>query len=117
MKKIRDLDNPTPGLAKYLNSAGSKANWDEFRDHNQGASHKELIEKLIDLQHELCAYCEINLTETDRQIEHVVPRSDPQRGAEKEVAVTNMIACCKGGTSSAYAPLKKAAMKIDTVSQ
>ncbi len=103
MKKIRELTTSTSGLAEYLNSVEAKANWDAFRDHNQGASHKELIEKLIDLQHRLCGYCEINLTETDRQIEHVVPRNDPQHGTARELDVTNMIACCKGGTSSTYA--------------
>ena len=50
MKKIREVDESTPGLAEYLNSVEAKANSDAFRDHNQGASHKELIEKLIDLQ-------------------------------------------------------------------
>ncbi len=50
MKKIRELTTSTSGLAQYRNSVEVKANWDAFRDHNQGASHKELIEKLIDLQ-------------------------------------------------------------------
>ena len=50
MKKIREWTTSTSGLAEYLNSVEAKANWDAFRDHNQGASHKELIEKLIDLQ-------------------------------------------------------------------
>ncbi len=107
MKKIRELNNPTSGLAQYRNSVEVKANWDAFRDHNQGASHKELIERLIAVQHGLCGYCEINLTETDRQIEHIIPRNDPQQGAAREVDVTNMIACCKGGTSSTYAPSEK----------
>ena len=107
MKKIRELNNPTSGLAQYRNSVEVKANWDAFRNHNQGASHKELIEKLIAVQHGLCGYCEINLTEIDRQIEHVIPRNDPQQGAAREVDVTNMIACCKGGTSSTYAPSEK----------
>lgn len=107
MKKIRELNNPTSGLAQYRNSVEVKANWDAFRNHNQGASHKELIEKLIDVQHGLCGYCEINLTETDRQIEHVIPRNDPQHGAAREVDVKNMIACCKGGTSSVFAPSER----------
>lgn len=107
MKKIRELNTATPGLAEYLNSAGANANWNVFRDHNQGTSYKELIEKLIDVQHGLCGYCEINLTEIDRQIEHITPRNDPQQGAAREVDVTNMIACCKGGTSSVYAPSER----------
>ena len=103
MKKIRELNKPTLGLAEYLDAIGDDANWDEFRDHNAGASYNELIEKLIDVQHGLCGYCEINLIELDRQIEHVIPRSDPPQGASREVDITNMIACCKGGTSPVFA--------------
>ena len=103
MKKIHKLDNPTLGLAKYLNAVGDDANWEGFRDHNKGASYNELIEELIDVQHGLCGYCEINLVELDRQIEHVIPRGDSQYGASKEVDITNMIACCKGGTSPVFA--------------
>ena len=79
MKKIRELNNPTSGLAQYRNSPGAKTNWDAFRDHNQGASHKKLIEKLIAVQHGLCGYCEINLTETDRQIEHVILEEEAEQ--------------------------------------
>ena len=107
MKAIRELDEPTPGLAEYVDAVGDDANWNGFRDHNAGTSYNELIEKLIDVQHGLCGYCEINLTELDRQIEHVIPRSDPQQGASDEVDITNMIACCKGGTSPVFAPSEK----------
>ena len=111
VKVIRELNKPTPGLAEYLKAVGDNANWDDFRDHNKGASYNELIEKLIDVQHGLCGYCEINLCgailEFDRQIEHVIPQGDPQQGASKEVDVTNMIACCKGGTWSVFASSEK----------
>lgn len=108
MKVIRELNKPTPGLAEYIDAEGDNANWDGFRDHNAGASYNELIEELIDAQHGLCGYCEINLCgsnliEFDRQIEHVIPRGDSQYGASKEVDITNMIACCKGGTSPVFA--------------
>ena len=103
MKAIRELNKPTPGLAAYLDAVGDGANWDGFRSHNAGASYSKLIEKLADIQHRLCGYCEINLIQLDRQIEHVIPRADPQLGASKEVDITNMIACCKGGTSSVFA--------------
>ena len=103
MKVIRELNKPTPGLAEYLAAVGDNANWDGFRDYNAGASYNELIEELIDTQHGLCGYCEINLTELDRQIEHVIPQGDSQQGASKEVDITNMIACCKGGTWSVFA--------------
>lgn len=107
MKAIRELDEPTPGLAKYVDAVGDDATWNGFRDHNAGASYNELIERLIDVQRGLCGYCEIDLIELDRQIEHVIPRSDPQQGASKEMDFTNMIAYCKGGTSLVFAPSEK----------
>ena len=107
MKVIRKLNEPTPGLAGYLVAVGDNANWGGFRDHNKSASYKELIDKLTDFQRGLCGYCEINLTELDRQIEHVIPQGDPQQGAAKAVDITNMIACCNGGTWSVFASSKK----------
>ena len=102
MKRIRKRNKTTPGLAEYLKVVGDNANWNDFRDHNKGASYNELIEELIDVQHGLCGYCEINLIELDRQIEHVIPRRDPQQGASREVDITNLIASCKGGTSPVF---------------
>ena len=107
MKRIRELNKPTPGLAEYLDTVDNNVNWEGFRDHNASVSYNELIEKLIDVQHGLCGYCEINLVELDRQIEYVIPRRDPQQGASREVDITNMIACCKGGTSSVFASSEK----------
>lgn len=107
MKAIRELNKPTTGLAEYLDTTSSDANWDGFRDHNAGVSYNELIKKLIDVQHGLCGYCEITLIKLDRQVEHVIPRKDPQHGASREVDITNMIACCKGGTSPVFVSSEK----------
>ena len=107
MKTIRALNNPTPGLVKYLNAVGDDANWEEFRYHNSGASYRELRDTLTQNQHGLCAYCEIELIELDYQIEHVIPQSDPEYGTSREVDITNLIACCKGGTSSVFASSTK----------
>ena len=105
MKRIRKLRNPTPGLDTYLKCEGAKASWEGFRDHEAGGSHGELAETLAELQHNLCGYCEIDLTELDRQIEHVIPRSNPQNGTARALDPTNLIACCKGGTSrNLYGP-------------
>ena len=41
----------------------------------------------------------MDLTELDRQVEHVVPRS---HDSSRSLDVTNMIACCKGGTEGVY---------------
>ena len=99
MKRIRPLREATPGLASYLEFEMEDPNWNGFRDHNTGASYREFIEALVAFQHGLCGYCEIDLIELDRQIEHVVPQSDPVRGSSGALDPTNMIACCTGGTS------------------
>ncbi len=98
MKRIRKLSNPTPGLDTYLTCEGNKASWQRFRSHKAGASYRELAETLVDTQHGLCGYCEIDINEQDRQVEHVLPQSAPQQGAARALDHANMIACCKGGT-------------------
>ncbi len=99
MKRIRSLDRCPPGLDTYLfEGLEDTRNWDGFRSQEAGESYLELIERLIDRQHGLCGYCEINIRETDRQVEHVVPQSDPQHGTALLLDYRNMIACCKGGT-------------------
>ena len=99
MKRIRRLCESTRGLGSYLDQVGGDAEWDDFRSHDAGNSHRELLNELNDLQHGLCGYCEVDLTELDRQVEHVVPRS---HDSSRSLDVTNMIACCKGGTAGVY---------------
>ena len=99
MKRIRKLSHPTPGLDTYLAEKGNNTkDWEEFRSHKAGASYRELAETLMDIQHGLCGYCETDIDKRDRQVEHVVPQSDPQQGAARALDHANMIACCKGGT-------------------
>lgn len=98
MKRIRGLDAPTPGLSDYVAGAAGEADWEGFRSHRRGASYRELVESLIDLQHRLCAYCEIELGRLNRQIEHVVPRSHSKYGAARALDPANLAACCLGGT-------------------
>ena len=100
MKKIRELNESTPGLAKYLNVVGDEANWEEFRSHNSGASRNELMDALAQNQHGLCAYCENVIKGWRRQIEHVIPQSDDEMGKSKALYIANLVACCVGGTES-----------------
>ena len=95
MKRIRMLEGPTCGLAQYLAHAGARASWQGFRRDPKRRS--ELIDVLARLQHGLCGYCEIDLVEDDRQIEHVIPRSDRRQGAARALDPTNLIICCHGG--------------------
>ena len=99
MKKVHEFKNPTPGLTAYLNCVGAKANWGEFRSHISGASYEELRETLTRNQHGLCAYCEIAINGSRRQVEHVIPRSDGTLGQVKALDIANMVACCLGGTA------------------
>ncbi len=100
MKRIRAVAEPTPGLRAYLDSV-DHANWGEFGSHDAGRSLHELHETLVLNQHELCACCEIEIKQR-RQIEHVIPRSDEVDGRQRALDVTNMIACCLGGTKPVY---------------
>ena len=99
MKRIRSLPDCPPGLAGYLAHEVDEVNdWDGFRSHEAGASYLALVEPLVDIQHGLCGYCEIDIEPRDRQVEHVIPQSDPLHGATHALDYGNMIACCKGGT-------------------
>lgn len=100
MKRIRPLREPTPGLVDYLDVEGDRATWDGFGSHaGSSAAKRELTDALEAVQHGLCGYCEIDLHPRDREIEHVIPRSDTaRRGVERALDHTNMIACCLGGS-------------------
>ena len=98
MKRIRALDGPTLGLVDYLDCEGERADWDGFRSHQAGAAYRKILDTLQCIQHGLCGYCEIDVTEQDRQVEHVMPRSDRERGMARALDPENMMACCKGGT-------------------
>ena len=98
MKIVRRLENPTDGLARYLSDVREKADWEEFRSHERGKSIEELGSALLETQHGICGYCEIGIDDSNRQIEHVVPQSDPRQGAALMFDSRNMMACCLGGT-------------------
>lgn len=97
MKRIRQFPGPVPGLAEYRRQAGPQASWRGYRDHRAGRRrYRSLIESLVGLQHGLCGYCEIDLIEGDRQVEHVIPRN---KAPDRDLDAENMIACCQGGAS------------------
>ena len=99
MKRIRALDGPTPGLADYLEREDEQyVSWDGFRSHQKGAAYKELVSALERIQHGLCGYCETKIKQLDKQVEHVIPQSDPEKDKDHVFDPKNMIVCCKGGT-------------------
>lgn len=98
MKRIRALNGPTPGLVNYLECESNHGSWEGFRSHQRGDAYDELVKALWSIQHGLCGYCEINITENDRQVEHVVPQSAPVQGEVRALDAKNMMVCCKGRT-------------------
>lgn len=100
MKRIRGLSRAPSGLADYRETKSERGGWEAFRSHRGGAAHRELLDALAARQRGLCGYCEINLAPTDRQVEHVVPQSDPKVGEALALEASNLIACCKGGTKA-----------------
>ena len=98
MKRIREVRDPTPGLADYLGSV-DRGSWVEFKSHRSGRSFGELREALVRNQHGLCAYCEkaVAAEPAGSQIEHVVPQSVSGDGSANETDIANLVACCDGG--------------------
>ena len=101
MKRVRKLSSSTPGLANYLAWVGSPLDWNRFHDDDREA-YRELRYALVELQHHLCGYCEIDLIENDIQVEHIVPQSDPHLGAAHSLDHANLMAACRGGTESMF---------------
>lgn len=99
MKRIQRLERAPAGLADYLEIEREFPSWEGFRSHRDGGAHRELSEALTETQRGLCGYCEIALRRDDRQVEHVVPQSDPARGRALSLDAANLIACCLGGTT------------------
>lgn len=101
MKRIRSLSTPTPGLVGYLARGGNPVDWDRFRQCDRDAFW-ELRDKLAELQHGICGYCEIRLhSETgfaDLQVEHIIPQSAQNHGAVPALNHSNLLASCYGGT-------------------
>jgi len=86
-------------LATYSDLDQDNKDWEGFRDYHGGEAYQELIDALVHIQRGLCGYCEIDLISSDRQVEHVIPRSKQNAGLEHALDYGNMIACCTGGTS------------------
>ena len=97
MKRIRKLSGPLPGHAGASAQTGAHARWQRYRRNR--IRYRRLLQHLTDLQHGLCGYCEIDLMENDRQVEHVIPLSHPAKGEASALDAANLIACCGGGAA------------------
>jgi uncharacterized protein (TIGR02646 family) len=96
VKPIRQLKTPTVGLQRFLETHAETESWEVFRHHAGGTAYRELMDMLEMTQRGLCAYCEIRLIPTDRQIEHFVPK---EKHPTLTFDVGNLFAACRGGTN------------------
>jgi len=103
MKKVKPIDTIPAGLQRFLTAKPlekrDKTDWNAFKNEEPEA-YRQLIQALTDIQHGLCAYCEINLTENDHQVEHFHPKSDISSEMDWMFENTNLFAACKGGTQT-----------------
>lgn len=96
MKRISGLQDLPAGLQRYLETHPTAHDWNDFRNFEAGRAYRELIETLALAQQGLCAFCEIRLTERDRQVEHFVPKSKEPAAT---FTVANLFAACIGGSN------------------
>jgi uncharacterized protein (TIGR02646 family) len=68
--------------------------WDQFRSNRKSDS---VCEQLAVDQKGVCAYCEIDITERDRSVEHVIPKHTSTKGNNYHLSWPNLLIVCKGG--------------------
>jgi uncharacterized protein (TIGR02646 family) len=106
MKKVKQLSAAPPSLSDFLknypHTTRRTSDWKVF----DGQAKKNLLQALYEVQHGLCAYCEISLTVSsngtsidDRQIEHFHPKSDIPHATDWMFELSNLFAACLGGES------------------
>jgi len=98
MKRIAGLPDAPPSLARFNADPAVRKTWEAFDAYENRAARRELVGELQKRQHGLCAYCEIELRDDDRRIEHFVPRSDPTIGTALTFDHANLMAVCHGGS-------------------
>jgi uncharacterized protein (TIGR02646 family) len=80
-------------IKMITNSEDYKIRWDYFRDT---PAYKTLVDTLTKNQYCLCAYCEKKLSETNREIEHFMPKSLSSDREDYTFLFPNLLLCCRG---------------------
>lgn len=95
---------PAQPSADYLAwvTANPNAAWNELRDAKQGALYQRLRDDLENHQKGLCAFCEIDLIPSDREIEHWHPKADRTGTTNWAIEFSNFHAACVGGSSDRH---------------
>lgn len=71
--------------------------WEAWKNEYRDA-YKAVLEQLWKNQSGLCAFCEVKLTETNRQIEHFMPKCMTTQEKDWTINFGNYTLACKGNT-------------------
>lgn len=87
-----------PEALKTYREAHPTGTWSHFKDEAQ-EGYQKLQEQLLKDQRGLCAYCEIDLTAQDHNVEHFHPKHlSEKEGYNWHLDWQNLLATCKGGS-------------------
>jgi uncharacterized protein (TIGR02646 family) len=100
VKPIQGLDGPTPGLGDFVRQFPEEHDWEIFKVYANGRPYAELLAALVEKQHGLCCYCEVDLVELDWQVEHFHSKRNRSFAVNLTTDHRNLLAACCGGTRS-----------------
>jgi uncharacterized protein (TIGR02646 family) len=86
-------------LVAFPPASGVKTENDRWEALHCDQAYKDARDALFLNQNGLCAYCEISLSENNRQIEHFKPKSLTTKCCDLTYSFSNFFLCCKGGTN------------------
>ena len=86
---------PEPAELRTFRAANPNATWEDARDARVNES---IFDALARAQGHICAYCEIRVHRPGLgQVEHFHPK---HLRADLELDISNLLACCEGGTAT-----------------
>ncbi len=82
-----------------IDSMTESVRWEAWKNNCQ-QEYTEVKTVLEENQNGLCAFCEIKLTETNKQIEHFIPKSLATNTEDWTLTFENFSMACKGNTNT-----------------
>lgn len=99
MKQVRHLSARPPLLEGYCVANPAATDWEAFKRDCPGG-YRELLDALTKRQRNLCSFCEIELLEYDRHVEHWRPKRLATPQANLAFDIANLSASCENLTKA-----------------
>ena len=96
MKNVLKSDEPRE-LAEYRARFARQPSPQEWKKFAKRRESEAVAEKMLADQKGLCAYCEIDLTRRDRNVEHFLPKHLSTAANNLNLDWQNLLLSCKGG--------------------